>query len=99
MAFMKDRVETVCPCCDTRLIVDTGSGEILAEERPKADPNKTFETAMGQVREGANRRSDAFSKAFERTQNLEDVLEKKFDEARKKAKKDPGKPFNPLDAD
>jgi len=96
---MSDKVLVVCPCCSTKLTVETKSGEILAEERPKLDVDKTFETAMGDVRSGSKRREDAFSKAFDRTQRLDDLLEKKFEEAKKKAKDQPEKPHNPLDFD
>jgi hypothetical protein len=96
---MTDRVNVRCPCCATKLVVDTATGEILSEERPKPDHAKTFDTAMDEVRGGEERRSDAFDKAFEKTQNLEDLLGKKFEEAKKKAAKDKSKPFNPLDMD
>jgi hypothetical protein len=96
---MADRVQTVCPCCETKLTVDTATGDILAEERPKKDLTKTFEDAMGNVRQGAGRREEVFSKAFDRQQRLDDVLEKKFEEARKKAEKDKSKPFNPFDGE
>jgi len=89
---MADRVHVQCPCCDTKLTVDTDTGEILAEERPKVDTKKTFEKAMGEVKGGTKRREDAFAKAFDRTQKMEDLLEKKFEEAQKKASKDKGKP-------
>ena len=94
---MADRVETVCPCCSTKLVVDAESGEILAEERPKVDVEKSFEKAMGQVKSGSQRREEAFSKAFKKTQKLDDLLDKKFEEARKKAEKDKSKPRNPFD--
>lgn len=97
---MADRVDIVCPCCETRLVADTETGEILSEERPKKDLGKSFSEAMNRVRSGESRREEAFSKAFERTQKLDTLLEKKFEEARKKAADDPdGKPHNPLDWD
>ena len=46
---MADRVELTCPCCSTKLVVDSGNGEILSEERPKLDAEKTFNSAMDQV--------------------------------------------------
>ena len=46
---MSDRVQVECPCCATRLVVDSASGEILAEERPKMNANKTFEDAISRV--------------------------------------------------
>ena len=55
--------------------------------------------AIGGTR--TSRREEAFSKAYERTQKLDTLLEKKFEEARKKAKDaDPDeKPHNPMDWD
>ena len=95
---MKDRVQTTCPCCQTRLVVDAESGEVLSEERARAG-GKSFESALKEVRGGAAKREEAFSKAFDRTQNLDSLLEKKFEEARKKSKDDDRRPTNPLDLD
>ena len=94
-----DRIGVVCPCCQTKLTVEKQSGEILAEERPKMDAAKTFEAAMTKVRGGAQEREDLFAKAFDRTQRQDDILNKKFEEAKKKAKETPGKPRNPFDMD
>ena len=97
---MPDRHAIICPCCSTKLTVDAATGEILAEERPAVDHEKSFEDAMQSVRSGASRRDEAFSKAFDRTQNLDDLLQKKFEEAKKKAAKDKSKkPVNPMDMD
>lgn len=97
---MKDRIQVDCPCCKTKLVVDVATGVILSEERPKIDPSASFEQAMTEVKSGAARREDAFSKAFDRTKNLDDLLQKKFEEARRKAASDPDtKPKNPLDLD
>ena len=96
---MPDRVEAVCPCCSTKLVVDTNSGEILSEERPKRDHTKSFDDAMTQVKGGEARRKQAFDKAFDQTRRQEDLLTKKFEQARKKAAKDTSKPRNPFDMD
>ena len=94
------KVQVDCPCCKTKLVVDAATGTILSEERPKADLSATFEQAMTDVKSGAARREDAFSKAFDRTKNLDDLLQKKFDEACRKAAADPDtKAKNPLDLD
>lgn len=88
-----------CPCCQTKLVLDRETGEILSQERPKVDTEATFEKAMAEVQEGGQKREDAFSKAFQRTKKLDDLLEKKFEEARKKAADDPSPRKNPLDWD
>ena len=97
---MKEKVDATCPCCDTKLVIDTDSGEVLAEERPKVDHDKTFEGAWSQVRGGERQRADAFDKAFDKTRRMDDLLSKKFEEAKKKAEKEPGKkPRGPFDLD
>jgi len=96
---MSDRVETVCPCCSTKLVIDASTGEVLAEERPKTDPKQSFDDAMTRVKGGEARRKDAFDKAFDRTQHMDDLLQKKFEEAQKKAAKDKSKPIKPFDLD
>jgi hypothetical protein len=90
-------VEIICPCCEAKLVVDAATGEILSIERPKADHAKTFDAAMKDVQTGEQRRDEAFHRAYDRTQRLDDLLSKKFEEAKKKAAKEPGKPRNPLD--
>ncbi len=96
---MSEPVEVTCPCCATKLVVDRSSGEVLAEERPRVDHVKSFETALDQVRGGERRREDAFSKAFDKTQRLDELLSKKFEEAKKKAEKDGAQPLKPFDLD
>jgi hypothetical protein len=96
---MKDRVKVTCPCCKTKLVVDAETSEILSEERPKMDTEKTFEEAYSKVESGEKRRAEAFSKAFDKTKKLDDLLSKKFEEAAKKAKKDKSKPRTPFDYD
>ena len=95
---MTDRVEKTCLCCRTLRVVDTGAGEVLSEQRPKAG-GKSFEAALHEVRGGAAKREEAFSKAFDRTRNLDNLLEKKFEEARKKTKDNDSRPTNPMDLD
>ncbi len=96
---MADTLRITCPCCGTQLALDAATGEILSEQRPKADAEATFEQAMTDFRAGSKRREEAFSKAFQKTQRLEDLLEKKFEEAKKKAADDKAPPVNPLDLD
>jgi hypothetical protein len=96
---MSATIDVLCPCCGNKMTVDAASGEILAEERPQPKPTKSFEQAMTDVNTGAQKREEAFSKASDRTRNLQDLLDKKFEEARKKAKDEKGKPPSIFDLD
>ena len=96
---MSDTVDVLCPCCGNKMKVDAASGEVLAEERPAPKPVKSFEQAMTDVKSGAKKREEAFSKAADKTRNLQDLLDKKFEEARKKAADDKGPPPSIFDLD
>ncbi len=96
---MSATIDVLCPCCGNRMKVDATSGEVLAEERPAPKPIKSFEQAMTDVNTGAQKREEAFSKAADRTKNLQDLLDKKFEEARKKAKDDKTPPPSIFDLD
>ncbi len=96
---MSATIDVLCPCCGNKMRVDAESGEVLSEERPQLKPTKTFEQAMSDVNTGAQKREDAFSKAADRTRNLQDLLDKKFEEARKKAKDEKGPPPSIFDLD
>jgi uncharacterized Zn finger protein (UPF0148 family) len=99
MTKMSDTVDVLCPCCGNKMKVDAASGEVLAEERPAPKPSKSFEQAMTDVKSGAQKREEAFSKAADRTRNLQDLLDKKFEEARKKAADDKAPPPSIFDLD
>ena len=87
-----------CPCCGTVLHLDRSTGAILLEDRPKKGPLKSFEEA---ARENASRQEQArtqLARAMEETKHKDEILEKKFREALKKAEKDetppPPRPFD-----
>ena len=67
---MSKNIEVLCPCCGNKMKVDAGTGDVLAEVRPKA-PAVSFEDAMGEVQKGEQRREDAFSRAFDKTRRMD----------------------------
>jgi len=89
------KLEILCPCCETRLVLDAATGEILSEERPKKAPEKTFDQALSEVK-GAREKADKdFTRVMERTRHEKDILAKKFEEAMKKAEKNKDEPPPP----
>ena len=97
--FMEDKLRVDCPCCGAKLVVAPQTGDVVNFEAPKEAP-KSFDDAFGNMKAGRARREDAFSKAFDRTQRLGEILDQKFQEARKKAEEDPTTPpRSPFDGD
>jgi len=95
---MSENLRVDCPCCGAKLVVAPESGDVLNHDAPKTAP-KSFDDAVGDMKTGKARREDAFSKAFDRTRRLEEILDKKFEEARKKADDDPNPPRSPFEGD
>ena len=94
--------EVTCPCCSAVLKVDPETRAVIAHTAP-VHP-KTFndiEEAARAMKEQDSRRDSIFRQSVEAQKNASDLLEKKFQEALKKAKESPdtGKPIRDFDLD
>jgi hypothetical protein len=94
--------EVTCPCCSAVLKIDAATRAVIAHT-PAAKP-KTFadmEAAAKAMREQDSRRESIFQQSVEAQKHAADLLEKKFQEALKRAKQTPdtGKPIRDFDLD
>jgi hypothetical protein len=92
-------IEVNCPCCDAKLIVDTELAVVLshvASTRPA--PEVDISDAARILAEQARSREDKFRDSWVAESKKEDVLNRKFEEALKKAKDQPAeKPLRDFD--
>jgi len=96
---MPNSLKIVCPCCDTLLTVNPGTGAILLEERRKHREHQSLDEAMGQVKAQRKGAEEKLARAMDEERRREEILEKKFQEARKKAAESDEPPPRPFDAD
>ena len=93
--------EVACPDCSAMLRIDAETGTLISHT--PAPRKRTFEdlaTAAQAMREQDDRKESIFRQSMEAEKNKEDLLEKKFAEALRKAKDAPeGKPFREFDLD
>jgi uncharacterized Zn finger protein (UPF0148 family) len=94
--------EVTCPCCGALLKIDTATQAVISHVA--AVKPKTFndmEAAAKAMREQDSRRESIFQQSMEAQKHASDLLEKKFQEALKKAKESPdtGKPIRDFDLD
>jgi ribulose kinase len=92
--------EVTCPCCSAVLKVDPQTKAVIAHTA--AVKPKTFEdieAAARAMKEQDSRRDSIFRQSVEAQKHASDLLEKKFQEAVKKAKESPdtGKPIRDWD--
>jgi hypothetical protein len=94
--------EVACPCCGALLKIDNATKAVIAHT-PKAVP-KTFEdleAAARAMKDQDIRKESIFQQSVEAQKHASDLLEKKFQEALKRAKETPdtGKPIRDFDLD
>ena len=90
-----------CPCCSARLQVDLASGKVLFSEEAKAPKDFSFDSQLERVHRQAEQADKLFSKAFQDEAERKKLLERKFEEAQKRAAGDKSgaPPRNPFDMD
>jgi hypothetical protein len=94
--------EVTCPCCGALLKVDLETRAIIAHTAAKQPKMfNDMESAARAMKEQDSRRESIFRQSVEAQKHASDLLEKKFQEAVKKAKESPdtGKPIRDFDLD
>ena len=102
MAKPAPAFEVTCPCCGAMLKVDPENRAVIAHTA-KAIP-RTFadmEEAARAMKDQESRKESLFRQSVENERNKADLMEKKFQEAVRKAKETPdtGKPLRDFDLD
>ena len=102
MAKSPSMIEVTCPCRSALLKVDTATGEVIAHTAAvKPRMFNDMEEAARAMKEQDSRRESIFRQSVEAQKHASELLEKKFQEAVKKAKESPdtGKPIRDFDLD
>jgi hypothetical protein len=87
-------IEVICPCCQARITYDLGLKAVIHHEAAvKATPIMDLKEALGALKSQANRREAQFQQALVAEREKGKVLERKFEESLKKAKKEPSAPM------
>ena len=85
--------EVGCPCCGAVLKVDPDTRAVISPVAPvKPKTFADFDAAAKAMREQEGRKESLFRQAVDAEKNKADLLEKKFQEAIKKAKETPDEP-------
>jgi ribulose kinase len=102
MARHPPAFEVTCPCCSAVLKVDSEAQAVIAHTAAvKPKMFNDIEEAARAMKEQDSRRDSIFRQSVENQKHASDLLEKKFQEAVKKAKESPdtGKPIRDFDLD
>ena len=94
--------DVTCPCCNALLKIDAEISAVISHVAAKVPRMfNDIEEAARAMKEQDNRRDSIFRQSVEAQRNAADLLEKKFQEAVRKAKESPdtGKPIRDFDLD
>ena len=97
----KGTFEVACPDCGAMILVDATTGLVVSHtSAPRKRMFEDLETAAKAMREHDERKESIFRQSVDAEKNKEDLFEKKFAEALRKAKDAPeGKPLREFDLD
>jgi ribulose kinase len=97
-----DAFEITCPCCNAVLKIDPSTRAVIAHTAAvKPKMFNDMEEAARAMKEQDSRRDSIFRQSVENQKNSAELLEKKFQEAVRRAKETPdtGKPIRDFDLD
>lgn len=96
--ILNEPLEMKCPCCSTKLVVDRVNGDILHEERPKK-AGISWDQALSAGEAKQVEAEAMFKDGMDRENRADEILEKKFKEALKRADKSETPPPRIFDLD
>jgi len=96
---MPEALDVTCPCCEALLKIDPETGTVVWADKKKAPP-KNFDDLVSRVEAQRSVLDQKFARSVQQTKRAGEILDKKFEEARKRAEADPtGKPPHPFEND
>jgi sulfate adenylyltransferase subunit 1 (EFTu-like GTPase family) len=96
---MPANFEITCPCCETLIIVDRISGEVLLHKQKEKTNKESFDAMVSKLEAQKSEAAKRFEKQLESQKDRSRILEEKFKEAMQRAEKDDTPVMNPMDMD
>lgn len=88
-----------CPHCDTLIVIDRVSGEVLMHKAKEKKAGGSLESMVSGLEAQKSEAEKKFDKQIEAQKDRSRILEEMFKEAMQRADKSDKKPFNPMDLD
>lgn len=96
---MAKNFEIQCPCCETTIVIDRISGEVLLHKMKETRVAGSLESMVAGLESQKSEAAKRFDKQLESQKDRARILEERFKEALQRAEKSDEKYVNPLDLD
>jgi hypothetical protein len=94
---MPEALDVTCPCCGALLKVDPETSSVVWVDKKKA-PAQDLDELVNRVASQKSLLDEKFARSVQQNKNKREILERKFEEARRRAEADPSvKPPHPFD--
>ena len=80
---MPEAIDITCPCCEAMLKVDPETSTVIWVDKKQA-PAKDFDDLVSRVASQKDLAAEKFARSVEQTRNQGAILDRKFEEARKR---------------
>ncbi len=92
--------EIQCPCCESTIVIDRLSGEVLLHKVKEVKAaGGSLESMVAGLETQKSEAAKRFEKQLESQKDRARILEERFKEALQRAEKSDEKPVNPMDLD
>ena len=96
---MAKNFEILCPCCESLIVVDRLTGEVLLHKVKETKGSQSLEAMVSNLETQKSEMAKRFEKQLESQKDRSRILEEKFKEAMQRAEKSDKPLINPMDLD
>lgn len=96
---MAKNFEVICPCCQTTIVVDRLSGEILLHKEKQGKTTGSIDEMVSRLESSRVEMTKKFDRELESQKDRKRLLEEKFKEAMERVDLTDTKRINPMDLD
>lgn len=96
---MAANFEITCPCCESTIVIDRITGEVLLHKVKEKKSGQSLEAMVKGLDDQKSELQKRFDKQLESQKDRARILEERFKEAMERADKSDEKYVNPMDID
>ena len=96
---MATNFEITCPCCESLIVIDRNSGEVLLHKEKQRAAKASLEDMVSNLERQKQEAAKKFEKTLESQKDRGRILEERFKEAMARADKSDTPMKNPMDLD
>lgn len=96
---MADNIEILCPCCESTIVIDRVTGDVLLHKVKQTRATGSLESMVSGLEAQKHEAARRFQQQLDSQKDRGRILDERFKEALQRADKSDKPPINPFDLD